>query len=160
MPAAPLNFELTCEREDGTTVLFGVHVTPDDTAPSKLNVYARPEGAAPEMHEFYYASLERVDGETVQSLVLTNELPAEYRGLGLSAELIIHLASLLGVRIRSSRRATSAAPHLLPSGAVDDRNTLADRVWQSLVARGLAEYSVTDDRYFHPREKPQHNESF
>lgn len=150
MPASPLKFELTCEKEDGTGVQFDVHVTADDTAPSRVDVYARPRHAAPEMHEFYYASLERIDGETLQSLVLTNFLPREYHGLGLSGELILQLASRLQVRIRSSRRASSVAPHVLPSGAVDDRNPLADKVWQSLVARGLAEYSVTDDRYFHP----------
>lgn len=151
MPAFLLNFEITREKKDSNTAVFDVRVTLDHTTPSKIHVYAKPRAVTIDMHEFYYACFERIDDDTVQSLVLTNNLPTEYQGLGLSAELILRLALHLQVRVRSSRRASFAVPHVLPSGAVDDRNSIADRFWESLVTRGLAEYSMAEDRYFYPR---------
>ena len=144
-----ISFPLACERKDGTSVTFQVEVSPDETKPSVLHVYVKPDDAQMGA-EFYYAALERVDSETVQSVVLHNFLPNEYHGLSLSARLIPQLALRLRARIRSSRRASSLTPHELQSGTVDDRNPLADLVWNSLVSAGLANYLEADDRYYHP----------
>lgn len=152
MTASTLTFTITCKRDDGSSVGFEVRVETDDVAPFQIHVYVWPACASVEAGEVYYALLERVDGNTIQSVMLMNQLASEYHGLGLSAELILQLALHLKVRIRSSRRASAIGPHVLPSGTTDDRNASAERVWDSLVTRGLAEYSMGEDRYIHSPE--------
>ena len=103
--------------------------------------YARPSTTAVQNDEEYFASFMQVASGLLQLDGVTNGLPTEFQGCGLTRALIPQVAAQHSATIRSSRHRPSEG---------ETRTEAATKVWESMVKRKIAYYDAAEDRYYFP----------
>ena len=107
--------------------------------------YAKPKDWKVPEGEEYFASFKTIAAGLLQLEGVTNRLPAEFQGFGITAALIPHVAESHAALIRSSRHRPSEG---------EMRSVAATAVWQRLVREKLAFYDRRDDRFYFPLPPP------
>ena len=137
---------LLCKSASGDERIFEIRVEGGfDSGVPVWFYYAKPTQGALSPEEEYLATFKQVRDALLQLDWMSNGLPGQYRGYGITRTLIPHVARKHQARIRSSRdRPDEGETH----------TQLARRVWQRLVREDLACYDATEDRFYHPAVPP------
>lgn len=143
-----MNFAVSLRCRSGNLVDFAVRVEAEEGDRVQWHVYVLPVAASDMAAGFYYASLLELSPDLVQLLMVTNDLPDEYQGCGITTALIPELRARLGRRVRSSLSAPTSGTPALIHGHVDERSGAAELVWRRLRASGAVRYDAVEDRYY------------
>jgi len=136
-----MSLSTTCKSGDWRTFEIRAEGVADPGGDGWL-YYAKPVGVELQDDEEYFASFKRIAQDLLQLEGVTNGLPVEYHGCGITRALIVEVARQHSVEIRSSRHRPSEN---------ETRTKAATAVWQGMVRDDLAFYDPTEDRFYYPR---------
>lgn len=129
---------ITCIGRDGIARTFNyTHDEEMHDGRPKWNYQIRVEGQRME-DEFFELSLREIQPGVLQVAVLRNQGAAHLKAMGILDTLIPHLKTELLCQIESSPK--NGGPGIF-------RTPDATRVWNRLVAKGLATYDASRDVY-------------
>ena len=106
--------------------------------------YAKPSDRTDERQE-YLATFKQIRPGLLQLDWMSNALPDQYQGCGITRALVPRVAEKHGARVRSSRN----RPH-----EGETHTTAARKVWLSLLNDNLACYDAAEERFYHPDVPP------
>lgn len=89
--------------------------------------------------EYFFEFTIKEEQDLLRVVMMNNHSRPEYTGKGIPEAMIVRLAKESGKRISSSSN----------QGCENEYRTVAaSKIWQRLVARGLARYDETEDRFY------------
>ena len=98
----------------------------------------RIKTAIADEHSFEF-SVQDISRDSFRVVMMENHLRKEYTSKGIPEAMIILLARTCGKTVTSSSNL---------NGAEEFRTCPASKIWDRLVAKGLARYSTEEDRYY------------
>ena len=133
---------LACTNSARVEQLFDVRVEGGvDGRFAVWQVYVRPKDVGEIMDDRYVASFREVEPHLFQLDFVTNDLPTQYKGYGITRALIPAISKFYSARVRSSKHDPSED---------ETQSVAAKRIWQRMVDEGIAHYDSSDDRYYYP----------